>query len=271
MKYTLSLCQFSSSFDKEISRAKAADFVRRAAENGAAVVALPEMWNCPYANKYFRSYAEREDGETVAFMSKLARDCGVYLVGGSIPELDGDKLLNTGFIFGKDGSLLGKFSKMHMFDVDIEGGITFKESATLTPGTHLTVVDTEVGRIGVAICYDTRFPEMFRVMADAGAHLVVIPASFSPATGAAHWDLLMRARAVDEQIYIAACSPAPDPEAEYQAFGHSCIADPWGAFVTYAGTEETVASGIIDTDYMEKVREQIPVRKQRRYECYKLG
>jgi predicted amidohydrolase len=271
MKYTLSLCQFSSSFDKEISRAKADDFVRRAAEGGASVISLPEMWNCPFENKYFRSYAEREDGETVAFMSGLAKDCGVYLVGGSIPELDGDKLRNTCFIFGKDGSLLGKFSKMHMFDVDIEGGVTFKESNKLTAGTHLTVVDTEVGKIGVAICYDARFPEMFRVMADAGAHLVVMPASFSPVTGAAHWNILMRSRAVDEQIYIAACSPASESDARYRAFGHSCIVDPWGAFVAYAGTEETIASGIIDLDYIRKVREQVPVGKQRRYECYKLG
>jgi len=270
MKYTLSLCQFSSSYDKAVSKGKAADFVRRAAEGGASVVSLPEMWNCPYENKYFREYAETEGGETVAFMSALAKDCGVYLVGGSIPELDSGKLRNTCFIFGKDGLILGKFSKMHMFDVNVEGGVSFKESATLSHGTHLTVVDTELGKIGVAICYDARFPEMFRVMADAGAHLVVLPASFSPATGAAHWDILMKSRAVDEQIYIAACSPAPDPSAPYQAFGHSCIVDPWGTFVTYAGTDETIASGTIDTDYMEKVRRQIPVRNQRQYEYYQF-
>jgi predicted amidohydrolase len=270
IKYTLSLCQFSSSFDKAVSRAKAGDFVRRAAADGAAVVALPEMWNCPYENRYFREYAEPADGETVEFMAKLAAECGVYLVGGSIPELDGDKLRNTSFIFSADGSLLGRFSKMHMFDVDIEGGVTFKESATLTAGTSLTVVDTEFGKIGVAICYDARFPEMFRIMADAGAHLVVMPASFSPVTGAAHWDILMQSRAVDEQIYIAACSPAPDPAAPYQAFGHSCIVNPWGSFVTYAGTDETIASGSIDLDYMAKIRAQIPVRNQRQYDYYRI-
>jgi predicted amidohydrolase len=192
----------------------------------------------------------------------------VYLVGGSIPELDGVKLRNTSVIFGRDGSLLGKFSKMHMFDVDIEGGVTFKESATLTAGTSLTVVETEFGKIGVAICYDVRFPDMFRAMADDGAHLVILPASFSPVTGAAHWNILMKARAVDEQIYIAACSPAPDPDAPYQAFGHSCIVDPWGTFVTYAGTDETVVSGVIDLDYMKNIRNQIPVINQRKYAHY---
>jgi predicted amidohydrolase len=263
VNYTLALCQFATSFDREVSRAKAADFVSRAAANGATVVSLPEMWNCPYENKYFREYAEPADGGTVAFMSALARDCGVYLIGGSIPELAGGKLYNTCFIFGKDGALIGKFSKMHMFDVAIEGGVTFKESATLTPGRSLTVVDTDFGGIGVAICYDLRFPEMFRAMADAGAHVVVAPASFSLATGEAHWDIIMKARAVDEQIYVAACSPARDPAAPYQAFGHSCIADPWGRFIAYAGTDETIVSGVIDLDYMEKVRRQIPVRNQR--------
>ncbi|MDR1068375.1 MAG: carbon-nitrogen hydrolase family protein [Clostridiales Family XIII bacterium] len=268
--YTLSLCQFSSSFDRAVSRAKAGDFVRRAAADGAAVVALPEMWNCPYENRYFREYAEPADGATVEFMARLAEECGVYLVGGSIPELVGDKLRNSSFIFAKDGSQLGSFSKMHMFDVDIEGGVTFKESATLEAGTSLTVVDTEFGKIGVAICYDARFPDMFRAMADAGAHLVVMPASFSPVTGAAHWDILMKSRAVDEQIYIAACSPAPDPDAPYQAFGHSCIVDPWGSFVTYAGTDETIASGVIDLGYLAKVRAQVPVTEQRRYDFYHI-
>jgi predicted amidohydrolase len=263
MKYTLSLCQFSSSFDRAASRSKAADFVGRAASDGASVIALPEMWNCPYANKYFREYAEPADGETVAFMSALAKEHNVYLVGGSIPELDAGKLYNTCFIFGKDGSQVGRFRKMHMFDVDIEGGVAFKESATLTAGEDLTVVDTEYGKIGVAICYDLRFPEMFRAMADAGAHIVVVPASFSLETGEAHWDIIMKARAVDEQIYVAACSPARDADAPYQAFGHSCVADPWGRFVAYAGTGETVVSGVVDLDYIERVRGQIPVRNQR--------
>ena len=159
MKFKLGLCQIAGSVDKEIAKQNAEKHVREAAANGAQVIALPEMWDCPYSNDYFRDYAEPADGPTVEFMSKLAADLGVYLIGGSISELDGDKVYNTSFSFNRQGDLIGRHRKVHLFDIDVEGGIRFMESDTLTAGEDMTILDTEFCKIGVAICYDVRFPE----------------------------------------------------------------------------------------------------------------
>ena len=163
--FKIGLCQMKGSFDKRKSMEIAGRFVREAAGKGADVISLPEMWNCPYSNDYFREYAEPDDGETVSFLSELAAELGIYLVGGSIPELDKGNVYNTSFSFDRKGNLIGKHRKVHLFDIDVEGGIRFMESDTLTAGEDMTVIDTEYCKIGVAICYDVRFPEWFRKMA----------------------------------------------------------------------------------------------------------
>jgi predicted amidohydrolase len=142
------------------------------------------------------------------------------------------------------------------------------ESETLSAGDRKTVFDTEFGRIGVAICYDVRFPELFASMTADGARLIVLPGAFTVPTGAAHWELLMRARALDNQIYFAACSPARDLQAPYHAYGHSCIVTPWGDFCGKTDVNESIVYGDIDLDYLESIREQIPIRSQRRPELY---
>ncbi|MDR1953532.1 MAG: carbon-nitrogen hydrolase family protein [Clostridiales Family XIII bacterium] len=266
--YKLALCQMRSSMDKAESMEKAARYVKSAATGGASVVSLPEMWNCPYDNAYFREYAEGEDGPSVAFMADLARANGIYLIGGSIPELQEGRVYNTSYIFDPDGQLLKKHRKVHLFDIDVKGGVRFKESDTLSSGDSMTVVDTEFGKIGVAICYDIRFPEMFAAMTKAGAHLMLLPAAFNMTTGPAHWELLMRGRALDNQVYVAACSQARDVEARYRAYGHSLIANPWGELCGAAAANETVVFGDIDIAYMEQVRNEIPTKTQRRADIY---
>jgi predicted amidohydrolase len=261
------------SFDKKESRVKAEMMIREAASNGANVIALPEMWNCPYANQYFREYAEEESGETVNLMSQLSRELSIYLVAGSIPEIevgkDGEeKVYNTSFCFDKYGKMIGRHRKAHLFDIDIKGGIRFKESETLTQGEQVTIIDTEYCKIGIAICYDVRFPEMFRKMTLSGAKLIVLPAAFNMTTGPVHWDLTMRARALDNQIYFAAVSPARDAEAPYQAYGSSCLVTPWGEFCAKADDSETIIYGEIDLDYLEEIRQQLPLLKHRRPELY---
>jgi omega-amidase len=226
---------------------------------GASVVGMPEMWNCPYGNEYFPGYAEDEGGPSFVFMADLARKHGVYLVGGSVPESADGKLYNTSFIFGPDGGLIGKHRKVHLFDIDVAGGPSFKESDTLAPGGSVTTVDTEFGKIGVAVCFDVRFAEMFSEMASAGSHLVVLPAAFTMATGAAHWELLVRSRALDNQFYFAACAPARSDKLKFRSWAHSIIADPWGDLRAAAATEETVIFGEIDLEYMEKIRRELPV------------
>ncbi|MDO4544905.1 MAG: carbon-nitrogen hydrolase family protein [Bacillota bacterium] len=266
--FKIGLCQIEGSLDKKESMANAERHVKEAAEQGAELISLPEMWNCPYSNDYFREYAEPEDGATVEFLSRLAAETGVYLIGGSISELDGDKVYNTSFCFDRKGKIIGKHRKVHLFDIDVEGGIRFMESDTLTAGDEMTVIDTEFCKVGVAICYDVRFPEWFRKMALAGAKLIVLPAAFNMTTGPAHWDLTMRARALDNQVYFAANAPARDEKGVYVAYGNSCIANPWGEFIAHGDEKEAILYGDIDLEYVEAIRQQLPLLKHRREELY---
>ena len=269
--FKLALCQLKGSYDKEESRQTVRRYVTEAASNGADVIALPEMWDCPYSNDYFREYAETADGETVKFMSDLAAELGVYLIGGSISEIDDDKVYNTAFCFDREGRMIGRHRKTHLFDIDVEGGIRFMESDTLTAGDSATVIDTEFGKIGVAICYDVRFPELFRRMTLDGARMVILPAAFNMTTGPAHWDITMRARALDNQIFFAANSPARDEEGIYVAYGNSCIVSPWGDFIAHADEKECIIYADIDFDYEDSIRDQLPLLKHRRPELYYGG
>jgi omega-amidase len=268
MKFTLALCQIKGSFDKDISKARAEAAVKEAAAK-AQVVSLPEMWNCPYVSKYFREYSEPEGGETFRFLSRLAKENDVLLVGGSIPEIDNDKVYNTSYVFDRQGNLIGKHRKAHLFDVDIKGGIRFMESETLSPGNSATVIDTEYGKMGVAICFDVRFPDLFRKMTEMGAKFVILPAAFSKKTGEDHWEFSLRGRALDNQIYLAAASPARDPESPYICYGYSRIIDPWGRVLATADTDEAIVYGEIDLEYVDDVRNQLPILKNRRPELYK--
>lgn len=268
--FKIALCQMLGSMDKEESKAKAKKMIQEAAANGAQVVVLPEMWNTPYSNDYFREYAEPQDGPTVRFLSDLAKENDIYLIGGSISELDQDKVYNTSYSFNRKGELIGKHRKVHLFDIDVDGGIRFMESDTLTAGEDTTVIETEYCKIGVAICYDVRFPELSRNMALEGAKVIVLPAAFNMTTGPAHWDLTMRARALDNQVYFVACSPARDMEGVYQAYGNSCIATPWGEFLAHADEAESIVYGDIDLDHVEAVRRQLPLLQHRRKELYRL-
>lgn len=268
MTFQLALCQMMVSKDKKQNLAAAESMIREAAGKGAQVAALPEMFNCPYSNKYFREYAEKEGEETFQFLSSLARELGIYLVGGSIPELEDDKVYNTSYSFDTQGKLIGKHRKIHLFDIDVKGGIRFMESETLTPGETVTILDTEFCKIGVAICYDVRFPELFRKMALEDAKLVVLPGAFNMTTGPAHWELTMRARALDNQIYFAAVSPARDIGGPYQAYGNSCIANPWGEFCGKTDAGASIVYAKIDLDYVEDIRNQLPLLKHRRPKLY---
>lgn len=266
----LALCQMNVVMNKEDNVKKACEMIREAASKGADIISLPEMFCCPYANKYFREYGEAADGETVKTLSELAAELGIYLIGGSIPELKDGNVYNTSFIFNRKGEVIGTHRKVHLFDIDVEGGIRFMESDTLTAGRDITVFDTEFCKVGVAICYDVRFPELSRLMALEGAELIVLPAAFNMTTGPAHWDLSMRMRALDNQVYFAAASPARDMDGVYQAYGNSCVADPWGEFAAHADEKEGILYCDIDLEKVGKIRNQLPLLKHRREDIYKL-
>lgn len=265
----IGLCQLAVGLDKEKNLENARQAVAQAADQGCQLVALPEMFNCPYGNQYFAPYAEEfPGGKTLQTLAKLTREHSIYLVGGSIPEREGQRLYNTSFCFDPLGNVVARHRKIHLFDIDVPGGICFQESATLSPGQRVTCFDTPFGRVGVAICYDIRFPELLRSIALQGAQLVVLPAAFNMTTGPAHWELTLRARALDNQIYLAAVSPARNPHANYVAYGHSLVTDPWGQVLAQADEQPALLICDLDWDHLAKIRQQLPLLKHRRPDIY---
>ncbi|EPS58088.1 hypothetical protein M569_16728, partial [Genlisea aurea] len=197
--FKVGLCQFRVTADKNKNILRARSAIEEAAEKGAKLVVLPEIWNCPFSNDCFSVYAEDIDAgfdvsPSTAMLSDEARSLNITIVGGSIPERSGDKLYNTCCVFGSDGKLKAKHRKIHLFDIDIPGKITYKESDVLTPGEKPTIVDTDVGRIGIGICHDINFPELAMLYAARGAALICYPAAFEMTTGPLLWELFQRAR-----------------------------------------------------------------------------
>lgn len=274
MKFKVGLCQMAGSsaddinINKKETWMKAESMIRQAAAAGCDMVSLPEMWNTPYANKYFRPFAETEDGPTVKKMGQLAEELGIYLIGGTISEIEGDNVYNTSYIYDRNGNIIGKHRKAHLFDIDVKGGIRFMESETLTQGDARTVVDTEFGRIGIGICFDVRFPDLFMRMALDGVKMVFLPGAFNMTTGPVHWELAMRSRAVDNQVYFAAISPARTEEGPYKAYGHSMVVTPWADIIAEAGSGEEIVYAEIDTEYVDSIRKQLPLLSVRRPELY---
>ncbi|AKL94407.1 amidohydrolase [Clostridium aceticum] len=269
-KFKMAVCQMLVTEDKEENLAKAEKMIREAKSQGAHIAVLPEIFNCPYSRKAMVQAAETYPGETTNRLSSLAKELSMYIVGGSIAEKSHDKIYNTSFIFGPLGELLGSHRKMHLFDIDIKGKITFKESDVFEAGEKVTVVDTEFCKIGVAICFDVRFPELMRIMALKGAEVIIIPAAFNTTTGPAHWHDTIKIRAVDNQVYCIGASPARNLQSNYHAYGFSTIIDPFGKVIAATKEEETIIYGEIDLDYLEKVREELPLLKNRRKDLYTL-
>ncbi len=269
--FKLALCQMKVIDNKDSNIKNALDMIKTAALNKSDLVVLPEMFNCPYDNDKFTEYAEeKKNSKSLKSISKAAKSLNLYIIAGSIPELYGDKLYNSSFIFNRNGEIIGSHRKMHLFDIDIPGKISFKESETLSAGNQITLIDTELCKIGVAICYDIRFPELSRLMALKGAELIVIPGAFNMTTGPAHWETLIRGRAIDNQLYVAAASPARNEKLSYVAYGNSMVADPWGEVLARAGEKEEVIYANINLSRIKEIREELPVLNGRREDIYSL-
>ncbi len=241
------------------------------ADSGADLVALPEMFCCPYEAKNFPDYAEPEGGEVWTACAELAARCGVYLSAGTVPERGEDgKIYNTAYVFDRQGKQIARHRKMHLFDIDVDGGQRFRESETLTPGGQVTVFQTEFGMMGLCVCYDFRFPELARLMALEGARILLVPAAFNMTTGPAHWELIFRARALDNQVFAVGTAPARDPAAAYHSWGHSIVTDPWGAVL--AQMEEGPGRQLteLDLEQLDRVRRQLPLLQHRRTDRYSL-
>ncbi|XP_005804476.1 omega-amidase NIT2 [Xiphophorus maculatus] len=267
-KFRLAVVQLQVSSVKADNLSKVRRLVKEAAEQGSKVVLLPECFNSPYGTGFFSKYAEKIPGESTQMLSEVAKENKLHLVGGSIPEEDGGKLYNTCAVFGPEGELILKHRKIHLFDIDVPGKIRFQESETLSPGNSLSTFDTPFCRVGVGICYDMRFAELAQLYNRKGCQLLVYPGAFNMTTGPAHWELLQRGRALDNQMYVATASPARDEAASYVAWGHSTVVNPWGEVIAKAGPEESIIYADIDLQYLADIRQQIPISSQRRDDLY---
>lgn len=199
-------------------------------------------------------------------LASLARQYGVYLVAGTLPILAEDgRAYAASLVYGPDGTRLGRYDKIHLFDVDVEDGTgRYRESTHTHPGSGLTLVDTPFGRLGLAVCYDVRFPELFRALAEAGATLIALPAAFTEPTGDAHWDVLVRARAIENQCYLLAAGQQGQHANGRRTWGHSMVVDPWGRVVAQLPQGEGVVSAQIDSAEMARIRDRLPALKHRR-------
>lgn len=285
-KFKIALCQTTVDYDKSKSIANAQKALEEAAAKGAQLIVLGEMFGCPYATKYFREYGEAvpapgdpaptERSPTVRFLCSKAKELKVWIVGGTVPELCGDQVHNTSIAVNPEGVIVARHRKVHLFDIDVAAtdkrpAIKFKESDVLTGGEKITVFDTPWCRVGLGICYDMRFCEQALAMRQQGAKLLIYPAAFNMTTGPAHWDIIARGRAVDTQSYVALCSPArsADPK-DYQAWGHSMLVGPWGEIMEQADHRPGIWYAEVEPLEANRVREQIPMSKQRRTDLYEL-
>ncbi|HAJ95666.1 MAG TPA: carbon-nitrogen hydrolase [Actinobacteria bacterium] len=268
-KISLAICQMRIDKNKSTNLCRAEELIRQAKKNHCPdIIILPEMFNCPYSYDYFVKYAENFPGETTELLSTLSKELNTYIIGGSIPEAWNGKIFNTSYTFDRNGEIIAKHRKIHLFDVSIKNGISFEESKYISPGDEITVFDTEFCRIGIAICYDMRFPELIRKMTLAGARLIIVPAAFNTTTGPAHWHITARSRALDNQIYFICASPARDTSSDYIAYGHSLIVDPWGHIISEADEHETIIYGKINLEEITRIRNELPLIKHRRPEIY---
>jgi len=272
--------------DKNIE--KALEMIRLAKEKDVDLAILPEMFNSPYENIKFLENAEsKEESETLTAIANISKELEIHVLAGSIPEkvvaikkeiieptehsnLSDETVYNTSFLFSHNGEIIGFHRKMHLFDVDIDDNIQFKESDTLSAGSEITILKTEVCKIGVGVCYDVRFPELSRIMALKEAKILIFPGAFNLTTGLAHWELLFRARALDNQVFTVGVAPALNKDNSYLSYGHSIVCNPWGEVIAQAGFDEELIVVDIDLDEIEKVQKQIPVSQGRRTDVYQL-
>lgn len=266
--------------NKEENIKKAIQMIKDSKKQGADLAVLPEMFNCPYENEKFIEYGEEfEDSITLKRIAETAKEENIHVLAGSIPEIemslaeegkDEKSIYNTSVLFDNQGKILGKHRKMHLFDIDVKGKIYFKESDTLSAGSNFTVIETELARIGIGICYDIRFVELSRIMTLNGAEILIFPGAFNLTTGPAHWEILFKSRALDNQVYTIGVAPALDKTANYNSFGHSIAVNPWGEVIEELDFDEDLKIVEIDLNEIKRIREEIPILKNRRCDLYEI-
>jgi deaminated glutathione amidase len=266
--FTAACIQIQGSSDVARNLRVTETLIRRAAAMGCALIATPEATTYlgPHSRKI--TLAEPVDGPTHRRLGALAAELGVHLLIGSVAERaeeDPTRCHNTSLLFGPDGSLLSSYRKMHLFDVDIPGGVRFSESATCAPGNTPTVAHTALGTLGLTICYDLRFPELYRTLVDQGATMLTVPSAFTLMTGKDHWHALLRARAIETQCYVLAPGQwgAHDDDGLRRSYGHSVIIDPWGTVIAQCSDGEGLCVAEIDLEKVNRIRRAMPLASHR--------
>jgi deaminated glutathione amidase len=263
----VALCQTNSGSDVEANEAQAFALLEEAAAGGADLACLPEVWPCQGSAPDVRAAAEPVPGPRVERLAETARRHSMWIHGGSVLELEGDRVFNTSVLLDRAGELVARYRKIHLFDADPPGGQPSRESFLYSPGEEIVTADTEFGRAGLSICYDVRFPELYRALAGTGATILFVPAAFRYETGVDHWEVLLRARAIEEQAFVIAAAQwgtwGP-PGRERRNFGDSLVADPWGRVVARAPEGVGVTLADLDLGEVRRVREALPALRHRR-------
>lgn len=268
-KYTIALVQMDSQNDKGENLKQACAWIDEAAAHGARIVCFPEVMNLIGRNVGEGGGKETIPGYTTDILCDKAKEHGIYIHGGSITEEGPDHkgAQNASVFISPEGKILSVYRKLHMFDIILADGTPFNESDKVTPGDSIVTVDTELGTFGMSVCYDIRFPEMYRIMALRGAQIIFTPASFTMPTGKDHWEPILRTRAIENGCYIVAAGQIGTKPA-YTAYGNSMVVDPWGTVIARAKDMVGITYAEIDLDYLYKVRKQIPSINNRRTDLY---
>lgn len=264
--FRASAVQLRAGSDHGANLASAAEQAAAAQTAGADLVVLPEVFAWRGPQKVEPSIAEPIPGPTSQFVSELARRLGVHVLAGSVLERSSEtKCYNTSLLFGPDGAELARYRKVHLFEVEIEGEVSVHESNTRIAGNEVVCIETELGRLGLSICYDLRFPELYRALADQGAEVILVPAAFTAPTGKAHWRTLLRARAIENQCYVVAANQFGHNDDGFADYGHSMIVDPWGDVMTEADEGGPCrVEADLDPARLARVRRNLPSLEHRR-------
>jgi predicted amidohydrolase len=266
MKFVAAAVQMVASDEKMTNLEEAERWIREAAGKGASLVALPEVFVWRGSKRAERAQAEPIPGPSTLAMSKLARHLHIYLLAGSVLEEipGGARAYNTSVLISPSGEIIATYRKIHLFDVDLANGVSLRESETRAPGEAVVIARTELCMMGLSICYDLRFPELYRALAEQGAEVILVPSAFTAYTGEAHWESLLRARAIENQSYIIAPAQFGESRHSFRTHGHSMIVDPWGKIVGELPDGAGVITAEIDLEYLAKVRAALPALAHRR-------
>jgi deaminated glutathione amidase len=259
--------QLNSNGDKARNLAVAERLVRAAAADGAELVALPEKWNLLSSGEEMAAGAEPLDGPSLAAAREWASELGIHLLAGSIAERGEEKAFNTSVLIGSDGVDLAAYRKIHMFDVEV-GGVEYRESDHERAGAEIVSGQVDGLELGLSVCYDLRFPELYRILAVRGARLITVPSAFTAATGRDHWRVLLRARAIENQVFVIAPNQVGEAPPHYSSHGRSAIVDPWGVVLATAPDEECFVAAELDLAAQERIRERVPALANRRPQAY---